>query len=645
LRAGWNRVFALGEIIFGYWEFCLGWPEEMGLSLHAVPRDGAAPGVELAGPLTHAAVEEVRRAFVANEAANGLAWREAFLDDGNGSPLRALAWAMPGETEPVRGLSTTFPPGSHALVTADMGQIVLGSVAIDIEGPAGTVVCIGHAEQSLTTGRLDYGKALTMYPADRFVLSGGRVRIETFQPRGFRFLEALVGRHSAPVTLHAIGAVEMRYPYAFSGSFECSDSDLNRLWQYGRRTLELCSEDVLTDCPWRERTLYGGDLLAEMGVTVALTRDLRLVRRSLDLFLSSFNPATGWLASRAPGRGLSDLSDYPLLIATGVGWLLRLTDDLPLARRAWPVFQEMARALERMRGADGIYTPPCPAFIDHGRSVVSGPTVAFNAVCIAALRAFALTAQQAGNAAAARDLDVRAAALEHIVPQAYLDPVDMIFRDLPLRHGDGGTEGSPAVVWPLLFAPATRRHAAMVLPALRKILEGFTPLRQAQSVSPYQMFYLLALLRELGEAELAETTIRRVYAEMLANPTGTLWENALPNQSLTHAWSGGVNYYLATAVLGVGLGWENAEEMRVVRVSPGAAGIQWARGCVPHPLGDVTVDWKREDDRLRVTVSAPPDVPVEIAPGPSLAALACEATILRADCTQTKVREVPMEPW
>ena len=137
------------------------------------------------------------------------------------------------------------------------------------------------------------------------------------------------------------------------------------------------------------------------------------------------------------------------------------------------------------------------------------------------------------------------------------------------------------------------------------------------------MFYLLARLRVLGEAELAETTIRRVYAEMLQHPTGTLWERAHPDISLTHAWSCGVNDYLATAVLGVRMGFAGAGELETIQVCPCAATLTWARGVVPHPRGDVAVEWRREGGLLHVTVQAPPGVPVEVHPAGPLADLTC----------------------
>jgi len=157
--------------------------------------------------------------------------------------------------------------------------------------------------------------------------------------------------------------------------------------------------------------------------------------------------------------------------------------------------------------------------------------------------------------------------------------------------------------------------------------DAFSSDRESDSVSPYQMFYLLSALRDAGAAELAERAIRRVYAQMLAHPTGTLWEQSHAGKSLTHAWSSGCNHYLATAVLGVRMGFSAPDQIRRVLVAPAAASISWAKGRVPHPLGDVAVAWERRDDGLHLVVSAPEGVPVDVAPAGPFASLPCHVDL------------------
>ncbi len=553
-----------------------------------------------------------------------LGWRFVPVEDNRpSSPLRHVAWSRISSPLAVASLPITLPGGRKTLVTLDMGQIVLGRFDFDVEAPSGAVLDVAHAEERLGE-RAHVGKTMVMYSADRWILPGGRRTVEAFTPRGFRYLDLLFSGHTASVTLHAAGVIEQRYPHTFTGSFACSDKDFNRLWEYGCRTLELCSEDVFTDCPWRERTLYGGDLLPEMATTVVLTRDLRIVRQSIDVLLQSFDAGSGWMQSRAPiPRDRPTLSDYPLLTAVATAWYVRLSGDTAFAERAWPVFARLAATVAGWRRPDGVYASPAPAFIDHCRRLVAGPTCAFNAVLTAAFSAWAQIARTIGRLPEAETLDKLGSGLDNRILEVFYDRSAGSFRDLPLADGGRETEGTPANSWPLLFCRSARAEAAAVQKALAETLEAFSPDCEAASVSPYQMFYLLSALRELGAAELAESTIRRVYARMLDHPTGTLWEHSLSGNSLAHAWSSGCNHYFTTAVLGVRLGFCDPGETGRILVAPTAAAITWARGRVPHPLGEVDVAWERRDDALHISVKAPTGVPVEVAPAGPLASLPC----------------------
>lgn len=628
LRAGWNRLAVQGGVYWGYWDFCMEWPTECRVAVGTRPDGELAPGAAtegflVAGPMPRDALDRLwPLLFAGTTVPETVAWRQMPVPAIADMPLRRLLWtADRGAPQPV-DLPVRIAAGMQTRLVADLGQLTLGRVAIELDAPEGTVIDVGHGEQAVG-GRPRLDAVVTVYPADRWIAEGGRHRLETMSPRGFRHLEFLVGGHDREVTVHAIEAVEQRYPYEVTGSFACSDDAMNRLWSYGRRTLELCSEDVLIDCPWRERTLYGGDLLPQMAATAALTRDLRLVRRSLEVLLQSFDPSTGWLQPMAPfPRDGARFAEYPLLTSVAAGWYLRLTDDEPFARRAWPVFRGMAEAAGRMRRPDGLYSPPHRAFIDHARKVTEGPTCAFNAALAAALLAWAETAERCSEASAAAGLRTLATELGARLTEAFYEPAAQSFRDLPAGPGRTETEGTPANTWPLLFVPPSRERAAEVLATLQRQVRAFDADHEERSVSPYQMFYLLGALRELGAADLAEEAIRTVYGAMLRTPTGTLWEHGKPDASLVHAWSCGVNDYLSTAVLGVRMGFGDPAERREVRVAPCAHGIAWARGTVPHPLGDVTVAWERDGRELRIDVRAPTGVAVTIAPAGPLANLA-----------------------
>ena len=75
------------------------------------------------------------------------------------------------------------------------------------------------------------------------------------------------------------------------------------------------------------------------------------------------------------------------------------------------------------------------------------------------------------------------------------------------------------------------------------------------------------------------------------------------------------------------MGFSAPDQIRRVLVAPAAASISWAKGRVPHPLGDVAVAWERRDDGLHLVVSAPEGVPVDVAPAGPFASLPCHVDL------------------
>jgi len=473
---------------------------------------------------------------------------------------------------------------------------------------------------------------------ERHIAAGGVSRMETFAPRGFRYLQVAVRKHAGPVTLRRVGAVSQVYPYVKRGSFECSDAALNMLWAFGWNTLRLCSEDVYLDCPWRERTLYAGDLLPETATAMVTTGDLRLVRRSLELFCQSQSPESGWLQGRAPaGRGGGSLSDFPLIVLLIAGWYCRLSGDSAFARRCCPVFKRMMAAALRERGRNGPFTTR-RAFVMHGYRTHQGALCALNALIARVFGEWAGILDMLGKkreAAAARTVSRET---EVLVVRRFWDPRAQAFTDALPPDNPQNLHTIPANSWPLMFCevPAAKREGAVAEIARR--LAKHDHRNEPESISTYPAFYMLGGLYEAGAAGLAEESMRRVWSMMIEHPTGTIWEHCHPDASLVHAWSTAPNYYLSTRALGVRLGLPDNTSLRHVLIAPQSESLAWARGTVPHPCGDISVDWRVTGDRLELSYAAPQGVNVTVAPQGRLAKLKLSAKRVRPPAGSSRRR-------
>jgi alpha-L-rhamnosidase len=142
----------------------------------------------------------------------------------------------------------------------DLGQNIVGYARLLARGPAGTTITLRHAEMLGSDGSLYTENLRPALAIDTFILKGtGR---ETFEPHftfhGFRYVE--VTGYPGKLTANDLRGIVVGSDTPQTGTWECSNTNLNRLYQnivWGQRGNFL---SVPTDCPQRdERMGWMGD--------------------------------------------------------------------------------------------------------------------------------------------------------------------------------------------------------------------------------------------------------------------------------------------------------------------------------------------------------------------------------------------------
>lgn len=195
------------------------------------------------------------------------AWRHAQED----STVNVKLTAQPNE--PIKCHTTLRPrkirQRTDGVYMVDFGQNIAGHCRLSIRGERGDTVTLRHGEWlnsdgSLYTQSLGYARA-----TDRFVLSGGDDLFEpTFTYHGFQYVE-VSGLGKKELTADMIEACAEASSSPQTGSFRCSDSGLNRLFENILWTQRNNMQSVLTDNPSRdERTGAMGDIqiFAQSGI-------------------------------------------------------------------------------------------------------------------------------------------------------------------------------------------------------------------------------------------------------------------------------------------------------------------------------------------------------------------------------------------
>jgi hypothetical protein len=240
----------------------------------------------------------------------------------------------------------------------DFEREIIGGAQLEIKARAASQIEIAYAEH-LTNGEIrirshgENGEVGHTF-ADRFTTRDGRqVLGSTLQERGFRFLQIA---SDADIEILGACAVDRRHRLP-PPHFHCDDEHFNRLYQIAHHTLSSCATDALTDCPWREATLYSNDLVVNALFWLTAGGDPRLVARCLRLALSERN-VDGLIYAPCPSGGREDI----VFLATNAFLPLILEDlarhDESLAREFLQPVGEVMNALTKYADENGLLVGP-----------------------------------------------------------------------------------------------------------------------------------------------------------------------------------------------------------------------------------------------------------------------------------------------
>ncbi len=138
--------------------------------------------------------------------------------------------------------------------TFDLGQNMVGVVRLKVSEPAGTVITIRHGEMLNPDGAIYTANLRGAAATDTYICKGGG---EEWQPaftyHGFRYVEVR-GLSSKP-GLDAITGIVLGSDLPPTGTFECSDADLNQLQSNIVWGLRGNYVSIPTDCPQRDERM------------------------------------------------------------------------------------------------------------------------------------------------------------------------------------------------------------------------------------------------------------------------------------------------------------------------------------------------------------------------------------------------------
>ena len=550
-------------------------------------------------------------------------------------PARANQWTpdlpapCPWPTGPV---TVRLKPGEAAFLALDFGFETLAAQEIHAEGPAGVIIDLGHSECLWDNRVATQWQMPRLKQTERIILRQGTTRHRLMQPRGFRYVLLRIAnptRRRCKVILNDVAAFEMVYPATARGAFRCSDDVLNRIFDLSARTVNLCMEDAWTDCPWRERAQWVGDMQPEALFAYYCFGAYDLARKAVREITSGVTDE-GWVPGVFPIAVPYNLPTWGMRVPVIVWDYFLHTGDEETLNLAWEGVTKQMAWFARYADRSGLLRDlPGWCFLDWTATDARHADGALQGWYLEALECSARLARAVGDQPAVKKFERKAGTLRKTLARLYWSPAKRAFRKYRPNSPHALPRTDPELLGQhenFLFTllgvgtPAQRRQAldamrgpsGRYLPNLGDYQSAHLPETRGNYVgeevlrvgSPFWSFYALLSLMEAGRAEAALEVIRVCWGLMLDFGATSCWEMWDRHTSLCHGWSAAPAMILPAYILGVR---PLAPGFRRFKIRPRCCDLEWARGRVPTPSGAIRVAWRREEDAWRCDLTAPPE--------------------------------------
>ena len=489
------------------------------------------------------------------------------------------------------GLKSTFESNGSYSVKFD--RVLSANIALVVNGGDGAVITLMPNERDAP----GFNRAV------RLRLGNGKQTFEVPFFDSFSTINIEATGVTTPIEIEEVRAIFRSYPVRYRGEFECSDPQLNEIWKAGRWSTQICMQTHHLDSPHHQEPISDpGDYLIQSLISYNAFGEAGLARQDLRKYAQIIRDRKSKVFH----------TSYALL------WLQMLveywqhTGDESLVRELAPTAFQLVDTWETWRGSNGLISnPPNFMFIDwvelEGFNLHHPPAVIGQGVLTAfyyrSLQDVSRIAQVVGDKERVHRSETLRAQVKEAFNRELWSGAKGLFRD-----GKPGESKSEIGTWLPADKPIETFSSQVNILACAygiapadKSIQLINQVMQSgpANCQPYFMHFAFDALYETGQFNKWATKQMRRWK--LVPDTQTfpeMWDRG----DLSHSWQCTPTYQLSSRVLGIS---PLAQGFKKIRIKPMVCDLEWAKGSVPTPLGDVKVNWRRSEDQCLVEVAVP----------------------------------------
>jgi len=488
-------------------------------------------------------------------------------------------------------------------IILDFGKELTGYLRFELEANQDAIMDIAYGER-LIAGRVQPVVQAVNY-ADRYICKEGRQQHEVYDWKGFRYVQLTFRNVNRPLHLYKVETLFVSYPVEYIGSIQSADSLLDKIWQTGAYTQQLCSHDRFMDCPWREQRQWLGDGRVQLLIFQNAFGDNALPRKFIRDFADSQLPS-GMIPCMSFSR--SAITDYSLWWIQGVKDLLLFDKDISFTRELIPHISKLLNCFERKVNENSLLeNVPGWTFIDWANVGKEGVCAPLNAIYYIALKCASELLQACGEKSSSEKYLQQAKALEESYRKTFWNSKQKLYVDNVVNDRQN-----------LSFSLHTQ---AITLVAGLHDGDGCKLLQQGMQhkgiilTEPYFSFYLLEALAQNNMVQEGLDFVMDKWGAMIKGDATSFWEEWQVTgtfrqgswqprpRSHCHAWSAAPTAWISRYILGI-----RVEKLHgPLIIAPNPCGLPTAQGVVPSPYGPVHISWETHEDILNVKAAIPDD--------------------------------------
>jgi len=546
---------------------------------------------------------QIIKAYYGSDCHNTSDISQTFLQSHPGQPVRKTQEIKPvSMSEPVSGV-----------FVYDMGQNFSGWARLKVAGDAGTKVTMRFAERLNPDGTIYTENLRSAKCTDTYILKGAGT--EQWEPKftfhGFQYIE-LTGYPAKPA-LDAITGIVLHTAAPLTGSFECSNQVLNKLYSnivWGQRSNYL---EVPTDCPQRDERLgWSGDAQVFIGTSIYIMDVGAFYTAWMNTFNDSqdddgaypnYSPAFSGPKYSGPSAGWGDAG----IICP---WVIYQTyGDKRIIEQHW---QGMVRWLEYLAAHSRDHLRPSAGFGDWLSIKADTPKeVIATAYYAYVTRLMAKMAEVTGKKDDVQKYNQLFAEIRKAFNQAYVDEHGKV-------KGDTQTSYLLALGFDLLDNDKRAK-------AEKHLLERIKQKDWHLSTGFLGVNLLLPTLTDIGQLEAAYRLLQKQtypsWCYPIQNGATTIWErwNSWTQEdgfqdpqmnSFNHYAYGSCGEWMFKTMAGIDTDGPGYKKI-IIHPQP-AGGITYVKAHYDSIHGQVRSNWQIKDDAFTLNVTIPANTSAKV---------------------------------